>query len=102
MKVTFEGKYTQERSHAEVGRRTWATRGRPCTRFGFVNTSGSWLVVQYARGCCRLKGVRLDLDVVGVPSSLLSYLLGFACVSGNDEAPPSTGVSSSRNDLMKG
>lgn len=51
-------------------------------------------------GCC-LKVIRFDLDFIGVPSNLLNYLLGFACVSEKDEALTSIGVLSSCKDLIK-
>ena len=53
------------------------------------------------RGCCSLKVIKFDLDFIGVHSNLLSYLWGFACVSGKDEAPALIGVLSSFKDLIK-
>lgn len=54
------------------------------------------------RGCCCWKVIKFDLDFIGVHSDLLNYLLGFACVSGKDEAPAMIGdVLSSCKDLIK-
>lgn len=52
--------------------------------------------------CCCLKVIKFDLDFIGVHSNLLNYILGFACVSGKDEAPAMIGgVLSSCKDLIK-
>lgn len=52
-------------------------------------------------GCCCLKVINFDLDFIGVHSNLLNYLLGFACVSGKDEALTSSGILNSCKDLIK-
>lgn len=103
IKVTCERKYTADKRR--LCRSQQMDRGHPGKGLNsfWLHQHTLFVVGAFSMRCgCRcLKSLRCDLDVIVVHSNLLSYLLGFACVSGNDEAPPSVGILSSCNDLIK-